>query len=118
MKEEKLLRLLRKEFGENFDIFSKNNNTEFYIVGDLCSYACVCFKITQKYLLEAFILERTTYHCRTGINLYGVKLETEEQVIQLIKTGYHHLKNEYETIGSILCLKNALICVLFIKVSI
>lgn len=95
MEKEKLLRLLRKEFGESFLINAENNNTEFYIDGCLCDYAFVSFRITQKYLLEAFVVELGVYPRITTTKLSSIKLETEEQVVEFIKSGYIHLAREY-----------------------
>ena len=45
MKEEKLLNLLEKEFGENFYISTKNNNTEFSLTCYLYDRVFINFKI-------------------------------------------------------------------------
>lgn len=93
MKEEKLLNLLEKEFGENFYISTKNNNTEFSLTCYLYDRVFINFKIAQKYLLGAFITE--TYPLMITEQLPIIKLETEEQVIQLIKTCYRYLQDRY-----------------------
>ena len=95
MREGKLLELLEKEFGDGFIISTENNNTEFYIDGCLCDYAFVSFRITQKYLLEAFVVELGIYPHVTTTKLSTIKLETEEQIVEFIKTGYTHLVCEY-----------------------
>lgn len=96
MQEEELLNLLEKEFGENFYISTKNNNTEFSVTCYLYDYIFVNIKIVQKYLLGALVTE--TYPLMITKQLPIIKLETEEQVIQLIKTYYHYLQDRYNNV--------------------
>ena len=47
--EEKLINLVKNEFGKNFGIFTENDNTELHLVGRLCSRAFVVFTVAQEY---------------------------------------------------------------------
>lgn len=96
MQEEKLLNLLKKEFGEDFYISTKNNNTEFSLICYLYDCALINFKIAQKYLLGALITE--TYPLMITELLPIIELETEEQVVQLIKTCYCYLQDKYKNV--------------------
>lgn len=97
MEKEKLLKLLKEEFSDTFGIFTENNDTELYLVDYLGDYAAVEFKITQKYLLSATIIEFPFLETRTRIRMLpSIKLETEEQVVQLIKTGYDYFQTKYK----------------------
>lgn len=95
MKEEKLLKLLEKEFGENFIIFT--GGEEIHLVILMSDYVGVRFKINQKYLLSAIITEFPFLETRARMReLPSIKLETEEQVIQLIKFGYDYFQTKYK----------------------
>lgn len=96
MQNEKLLNLLKKEFGEDFYISTKNNNIEFSLTCFLYDCALINFKIAQKYLLGALIIE--TYPLMITEQLPIIELKTEEQVIQLIKTCYHYLQDRYKNV--------------------
>ena len=97
MVKEKLLKLLKEEFGDTFGIFTESNDTELYLVDYLGDYAAVEFKITQKYLLSAIIIEFPFLETKTRIRkLPSIKLETEEQIIRLIKTGYDYFQTKYK----------------------
>ena len=94
MEKEKLLRLLRKEFGESFYISTEN--TRFSLISYLSDYAFVDFRIAGKYFLRAVINE--TRPLMTIELLPIIKLETEEQVVQLIKTCYCYLQDKYKNV--------------------
>ena len=95
MKEEKLLKLLEKEFGENFIIFT--GSEEIHLVNLMSDYVGIRFKIDQKYLLSAIITEFPFLETRARIRkLPSIKLETEEQVIQSIKIGYDYFQCKYK----------------------
>lgn len=94
--EEKLINLVKNEFGKNFGIFTENDNTELHLVGRLCSRAFVVFTIAQEhneYTLKSDIIET---RFMTMKMLPKIKpLKTEEQVVALIKYTYQYLKDRY-----------------------
>lgn len=94
--EEKLINLVKNEFGKNFGIFIEDNNTELHLVGRLCSRAFVVFTVAQEY--NEYTLKPDIIETRfmTMKMLPKIKpLKTEEQVVALIKYTYQYLKNRY-----------------------
>ena len=97
--EEKLINLVKNEFGKDFGIFTENDNTELHLVGRLCNRAFVVFTVAQEhneYTLKPDIIET---RFMTMKMLPKIKpLKTEEQVIALIKYTYQYLKDRYNNV--------------------
>lgn len=99
MEVEKLINLIKKEFGESFYISTENNDTELHLVGRLCNLAVVIFEITQEYNEYALKPDIIETRFMTLKMLPKIKpLKTEEQVISLMKYIYQYLKDRYNNI--------------------
>lgn len=97
--EEKLINLIKEEFGESFSISMENNNAELHIGGRLCNRAFVVFQVAQEhneYTLKPDIIET---RFMTVKMLPKIKpLKTEEQVVSLIKYIYQYLYDRYNNV--------------------
>ena len=92
--EEKLINLVKNEFGKNFGIFIENNNTEIHLVGRLCNRAFIVFQVAQEhneYTLKPDIIK--TRFMTVEMLPKMRPLKTEEQVVSLIKYIYNYLRD-------------------------
>lgn len=92
--EEKLINLVKNEFGKNFGIFIENNNTEIHLVGRLCNRAFIVFQVAQEhneYTLKPYIIK--TKFMTVEMLPKMRPLKTEEQVVSLIKYIYNYLRD-------------------------
>ena len=94
MKKEKILKLLENEFGEYFTIYEDYD--KLYIHCYPNDYVIVLFEITKKHEVETTVLEN--YQMIVINQLPKIKLETEEQIIQLIKAEYRRVLERYNNI--------------------
>ena len=96
---EKLISLVKNEFGKNFSIFIENNNTEIHLVGRLCNRAFIVFEVAQEH--DGYTLKPDIIRIRfmTVEMLPKIKpLKTEEQVVSLIKYIYNYLRDRYNNV--------------------
>jgi len=99
MGEEKLVNLIKKEFGESFYISTENDNTELHLVGRLCNHVAILFEITHEcdgYALKPDIIK--TRFMTLDMLPKMKPLKTEEQVVSLIKYIYQYLKDGYNNV--------------------
>lgn len=94
MRKEKILRALEEEFGKCF--LARDENFQLCIYCPLNKHAVVVFEITRDYAVGATVMEDRLV-MMTG-SLPYIELKTEDQVVQLVKSGYRHLRNEYHEV--------------------
>lgn len=95
MKKEKILEALEGEFGKRF--LALNEGSELHVYCPLNEYTVVVFEITRDYVVGATIMENRLV-MMTGC-LPCIELETEDQIIQFVKSGYCYLKDKYKGDG-------------------
>lgn len=93
MRKEKILKALEEEFDEHFIVWEDYDR--IFVHCDINDYTIAFFGITKEHEVDGYVLEEDSMTVRS---LPCVKLETEDQVIQLVKSGYRYLRNEYSEV--------------------
>lgn len=94
MRKEKITEILRQEFGRDIIVF--DNGFELHVFCYLNDYAIVVFETTRGYVVWATITENRSLMLMSSLPY--IKLETEDQVIQLVQYGCRYLREEYKEV--------------------